>query len=142
MTDRRSCNRNRAWPTSIRLLAQVRLTGLHASLVTEGPLPDLPPGLQLAVYRLVQEALTNTLKHAIDAETATVRVRLRGPNLEVDVIDDGTPPASAPPRGQGIAGMHERAAVYGGTIDVGPQAGQGWRVHARFSDLGAREPVS
>ena len=123
------------------LLAQVRLTGLRASLVTEGVLSSLPPGLQLAIYRLVQESLTNTLKHAIDAASATVRVRLRDRQLEVDVIDDGIPPAGPPPSGHGIAGMRERAAVYGGTIKAGPESGLGWRVHARF-DLGAGELVS
>jgi signal transduction histidine kinase len=123
------------------LLAPVRLTGLRGSLVTEGPLPALSPGLQLAVYRLVQEALTNTLKHAIDAESATVRLRLRSGHLEVDVIDDGRPTTSAPPSGHGITGMRERAALYGGVIEVGPQAGLGWRVHASF-DLSAKELLS
>jgi signal transduction histidine kinase len=123
------------------LLAQVRLAGLRASLVTEGPLPALPPGLQLAVYRLVQEALTNTLKHAVDAESATVRLQLRGGHLEVDVIDDGCPPTSAPPSGHGITGRCERAALYGGVIEVGPQAGLGWRVQARF-DLSTKDLVS
>ena len=123
------------------LLAQVRLTGLRASLVTEGPLPTVPAGLELAIYRLVQESLTNTLKHAVDAESATVQVRLRDRHLEVDVIDDGRPPAAVPSPGQGIAGMRERAAVYGGTIQVGPQPTLGWRVQARF-DVGAWELVA
>lgn len=123
------------------LLAQVRLTGLQATLITEGPLPPLPPGLELAIYRLVQESLTNTLKHAIDAEAATVRLRLRDRRLEVDVIDDGSRPSATPHPGQGISGMQERAAVYGGTIQVGPQATVGWRVHACF-DAGSWEPAS
>jgi signal transduction histidine kinase len=122
------------------LVAQVRLTGLRASLVTEGALHTLPPGLQLAVYRMVQEALTNTLKHALDAETAIVRLRLDGRRLEVDVIDDGSPPRSGAPAGHGITGMRERADVYGGEVEAGPRAGQGWRVHAHF-DLGTRELV-
>jgi signal transduction histidine kinase len=120
------------------LLAQVRLTGLRASLVTEGPLADVLPGLQVAVYRLIQESLTNTLKHAIDAQTATVTVRLRDGKLEIDVIDDGHPPAAAAAPGLGIAGMRERAAIYGGAVSAGPQqttwphASSGWRVHAEF----------
>ena len=122
------------------LLAQVRLTGLRASLVTEGPLPALAPGVQLAVYRLVQEALTNTLKHATDAETVTVRLRLRVDRLEVDVIDDGKLAGSGGRPGLGIAGMRERAAACGGAVEVGPQAGLGWRVHASF-DLAPVEAV-
>jgi signal transduction histidine kinase len=122
------------------LVAQVRLTGLRASLVTEGALHTLPPGLQLAVYRMVQEALTNTLKHALDAETAIVRLRLDGRRLEVDVIDDGSPPRSGAPAGHGITGMRERADVYGGEVEAGPRPGRGWRVHAHF-DLGTRELV-
>jgi signal transduction histidine kinase len=120
------------------LLSQVRLTRLRGSLVTEGPLRGLPPGLQLVVFRLVQEALTNTLKHASAAESVTVRVRLRASRLEVDVIDDGNPPRSVPPDGHGIAGMRERAAAYGGRVEVGPQSGVGWRVHASF-DLAVPE---
>jgi signal transduction histidine kinase len=122
------------------LLAQARTTGLRASLVTEGPLPTLPPGLQVAVYRLVQEALTNTLKHAVDATTATVWLRLRSRRLEVDVVDDGRQPLCAPPAGHGITGMRERAALYGGAIAAGPQPGLGWRVQATF-DLSVREPA-
>jgi signal transduction histidine kinase len=126
------------------LLAQVRLTGLRASLVTEGPLPALPPGLQLAVYRLIQESLTNTLKHAKEAETATVMIRVRGGKLEVDVIDDGRPSDGVTPPGHGIAGMRERAAIYGGVVWAGPQseawphAPSGWWEHADF-DLDGHE---
>jgi signal transduction histidine kinase len=123
------------------LVAQVRLTGLRASLVTEGMLSSLPPGLQLAIYRLAQEALTNTLKHAVDAESASVRVRLRDRQLDVDVIDDGNPPGVPAASGHGIAGMQERAAVYGGTVEAGPKDGSGWRVHASF-DLAVGDLVS
>lgn len=123
-----------------QLLAPVRLTGLRGELISEGPVADLPPGLQLAVYRLVQEALTNTLKHAVDARTATVRLRYLEPKLEVEVLDDGAPPgavAQAGAPGHGIAGMRERAAIYGGTVEAGPQPGRGWRVAAVF-DLSAQ----
>jgi len=119
----------------------VRLTGLRATFVTQGALQSLPQGIQLAVYRLVQEALTNTLKHAVDAQSASVRVRFHDARLEVDITDDGRISPSAPLSGHGITGMRERAALYGGIVDIGPQGGLGWRVHVRF-DLGAREPVS
>jgi len=132
-----------------QLLAQVRLIGLRAELVTEGRLPPLPAGLQLTVYRLVQEALTNTLKHAVDAHSATVRLRLVDDGLEVEVTDDGARVASAaglgaaevPLAGHGITGMQERAAVYGGTVDAGPRTSSGWRVRGWF-DLRLNELTS
>jgi signal transduction histidine kinase len=124
------------------LLAQVRRTGLRASLVTEGALPTLPPGLQLAIYRLVQESLTNTLKHAAEAATVTVTIRVRVDKLEVDVVDDGHPSERITAPGHGIAGMRERAALYGGLVSAGPRPGAraGWKVHAEF-DLGAHQLV-
>jgi signal transduction histidine kinase len=122
------------------LLVQVRMTGLRATLVTEGTLGSLGPGIQLAVYRLVQEAVTNTLKHAEEATSVFVRLRLRDQFLHVDVIDDGRGSGTAVSTagGLGLAGMRERAALYGGVIDAGPQPGLGWRVHASF-DLRVRE---
>jgi signal transduction histidine kinase len=121
------------------LLAQVRLTGLRASLTTDGPLPALPAGLQMTVYRLVQESLTNTLKHSVEAESATVRLRSSGQWFDVDVIDDGQvgPANGSAGSGLGIAGMRERAAVYGGRLDVGALPIKGWRVHASFDLAGA-----
>jgi signal transduction histidine kinase len=112
-----------------QLLAQVRLVGLRGELVTEGQPPaSIPPGLQLTVYRLIQEALTNVLKHAVDASAAVVRLRFQPDRLEVEVTDDGKPVS---PRhggdGHGLTGMRERAAVYGGVVEAGPGAG-GWRV--------------
>jgi signal transduction histidine kinase len=124
-----------------QLLAQVRLVGLRGELVTEGRLPALTPGLQLTVYRLVQEALTNTLKHAVDARSATVRLRFADNQLEVEIVDDGA--ASRPPSlgtdGHGINGMRERASMYGGMVEAGPRVGRGWRVGGRF-DLGTSAP--
>ncbi len=117
------------------LLLQVRLVGLRGELVTEGRLPALPAGLQLTIYRLVQEALTNTLKHAIEPHTATVRLRFSDEkDLEVEVTDDGaaTSRADAAGAGHGINGMRERVAVYGGTVEAGPRPGRGWQVRGRF----------
>jgi signal transduction histidine kinase len=120
-----------------QLLGQVRLVGLRGELVTDGSIPPLPAGLQLTVYRLVQEALTNTLKHALDARTATVRLRLVDEGLEVEVTDDGASVSpsvgtATPPVGHGITGMQERAAIYGGTVEAGPRTTRGWRVRAWF----------
>jgi signal transduction histidine kinase len=117
------------------LLTQVRLVGLRGELVTEGRLPALPAGLQLTIYRLVQEALTNTLKHAIEPHTATVRLRFTEENgLEVEVTDDGAAASRVTDTraGHGINGMRERAAVYGGTVEAGPRPGRGWQVRGRF----------
>jgi signal transduction histidine kinase len=126
-----------------QLLTKVRLVGLRGELITEGQLRALPAGLQLTVYRLVQEALTNTLKHAVDARTATVRLSITEASLEVEVVDDGACSASGVPdvAGHGIDGMRERAAIYGGTVEVGPVdagvgSGRGWQVLGRF-DLDA-----
>ena len=122
------------------LLAQVRLTGLRGELRTEGSAATLPPGLQLTIYRLVQESLTNTLKHAVDPRSASVTLRVGPGGVEVEVVDDGPavdgPDVSAAPAlqqpGHGITGMRERAAVYGGTVDAGPGSDRGWRVRACF----------
>jgi signal transduction histidine kinase len=131
------------------LLATVRSAGLQVRLTIAGQQPDLPPSAQLAIYRLVQEALTNVLKHA---EASEVRIRLAylPASVEIHVVDngrgadppdspDGPAPAAAGPArpgpgepgdGQGIVGMRERAAVFGGTVSAGPAPGGGWRVHA------------
>lgn len=117
------------------LVEQMRTTGLRAELRTEGALADLSPGLQLTVYRLVQEALTNTLKHARKARSVDVSIRCGPSRVEVEVADDGLPPregsAGLPSAGHGIIGMRERAAVYGGTLRAG-STGTGWQVRALF----------
>jgi signal transduction histidine kinase len=125
------------------LLAQVRVVGLRGELVTEGRPPLLAAGFQLTVYRLVQESLTNTLKHAVRATRSTVSLHFESGRLDVDVTDDGVAPTAAVSTqlGHGITGMRERAAVYGGTVEVGPSGSEGWRVHAHF-DVGASELAS
>ncbi|MTD52967.1 sensor histidine kinase [Amycolatopsis pithecellobii] len=115
------------------LVAQVRAAGLPVSLTVAGPAFPLSPTAQLAVYRLVQEALTNVLKHADSPEQAWVRLRYRDPVVEVEVGDDGhgRPMASAVD-GHGLSGMAERAAMFDGQIEAGPRPGGGWRVHAEL----------
>lgn len=121
------------------LVAQVRATGLAASLdVTGDPLPS-GPGAGLAVYRIVQEALTNTLKHARGAGRVDVALAYHQPVLEVSVRDDGHPPAARAGAagnghgvGHGLVGMRERAAVYQGHVTAGPDPDGGWSVHARL----------
>jgi len=100
-----------------------------------GPPFAVPPGAQLALYRITQEALTNTLKHAPGA-TAQVRLAYLPGQVELEVTDDGRPgavlpggePAGPPGAGHGIAGMRERAATFGGQVSAGPRPSGGWRV--------------
>ena len=94
------------------------------------------PGIGLVVYRIVQEGLTNVIKHAGPAARVEVVVRWEGPVLRVSVVDDGRGAGVAPPpvpgAGQGLVGMRERAATFGGTIQAGPLSGGGYAVHARI----------
>jgi signal transduction histidine kinase len=114
------------------LLEQVRAAGLGATLETSGAPIPLGAGAELTVYRLVQEALTNTLKHAGPDAHATVRLSYDADGVEVEVTDDGRGRARASSDGHGLAGMRERAAVYGGELEAGPAPGGGWRVRARL----------
>lgn len=121
------------------LTEQVRAAGLPVRLETSGTPAELGQGAELTVFRLVQEALTNTLKHADPEARATVRLNYEADAIEVEVLDDGKPaepaPADAPSGdgGQGLAGMRERVAVYGGDVEAGPRVDGGWRVHARLT---------
>lgn len=116
------------------LIEQVEAAGLDAQLRLEGERRPLPPGLELSAYRIVQEALTNTLKHA-DAKSAMVTVRYRPAALELEVTDDGTGALDNDKTGggHGLVGMHERVALFDGTFDAGPCADGGFRVSARLS---------
>lgn len=119
------------------LLTQVRSAGLPARLIVEGQPTNLMPGTQLAVYRIVQESLTNVRKHARGATGATVRLHYQSDGIDVEITNDGQTTGSDPPRnGHGIIGMRERAAAYGGTIHAGPRAGGGWQVRGRLSQSG------
>jgi signal transduction histidine kinase len=113
------------------LVDDVRRAGLQTELDLQGDLADLPPGRALAGYRIVQEALTNALKHAPGGRVR-VRVARRASQVEIDV--SGTRDPLPPPRnengGQGLIGMRERAALYGGTLDAGPTPDGGFRVVA------------
>jgi signal transduction histidine kinase len=123
------------------LAASLRAAGLDVALRREAAAaaPALPAGVDLSAYRIVQEALTNTVRHA-DARRAEVTVRAADGVLEIDVRDDGcgTSTRRAQGAGRGIAGMRERAAMLGGTLDAGPLPGGGFRVHARLPLEGVR----
>ncbi|MDG9718755.1 sensor histidine kinase [Streptomyces sp. DH24] len=120
-----------------QLLAGVRSAGLPVTAAVHGD-PALPPGRQLAVYRVVQEALTNTLRHGGPDATADV-VLSYGPGgaVTVTVTDTGRggPPVTASD-GRGLPGMRERTALYGGTLEAGPRPApeQGWRVHLHLPE--------
>jgi signal transduction histidine kinase len=118
------------------LFGQVRATGLEASLTVTGTPTAMPPGAELTVYRIVQEALTNTLKHAAGPTWISVTIAYCPGSVEVDVRDDGAPGGHVPPdpgtAGHGLTGMRERAAVYGGAVCAGPGPSGGWQVHARL----------
>jgi signal transduction histidine kinase len=114
------------------LAAQVREAGLPVDLSVEGEPTELPPGVDLSAYRIVQEALTNALKHAGPA-TARVVVRYRENDLELEIADTGADAgASDGGEGHGLAGMRERVSLYGGRIEAGPRDGGGFAVRARL----------
>jgi signal transduction histidine kinase len=113
------------------LVEQVREAGLPVELKVEGAPVDLPPGLDLSAYRIVQEALTNALKHAGPAR-ATVAVRYGPDELELEIADDGRGAANGTGTGGGLVGMRERAALVGGRLEAGPRNGGGYAVRARL----------
>jgi signal transduction histidine kinase len=111
------------------LVERCRDAGLEVSLQVVGARPDLSAGASLAVYRIVQEALTNVMKHAGPARAA-VSIRY-GAEVAIEVSDDGRGPRCDPDlssSGQGLIGMRERVELYGGSLDVGPRPGGGFRV--------------
>jgi signal transduction histidine kinase len=114
-----------------QLIADMRSAGLRIELEVEGDVEDVPPGRALAAYRIVQEALTNALKHAPDGRVRVHIVRA-AEQLEVEVLQGpgtGGPADNGRP-GHGLVGMHERVALYGGRLAAGPGADGGFEVRA------------
>ncbi|MGI5169469.1 sensor histidine kinase [Spirillospora sp. CA-253888] len=119
------------------LLDHVRETGLAVQLWIDGEARTLSPGVDVAAFRLIQEALTNTLKHAGPQARAWVRLYYTDDDLTVEIEDDGrgttTIMADAGDNpGHGLVGMYERVALYGGELRIGPRVGGGFGVRARF----------
>jgi signal transduction histidine kinase len=112
-----------------RLVEQARESGLPVDLRVEGDARELPAGVDLTAYRLVQEGLTNALKHA-NASHAEVLVRYGDRQIEVMVSDNGTGVGNGDGSGHGLVGIRERVSVYGGELDAGPQPGGGYRLRA------------
>jgi signal transduction histidine kinase len=118
-----------------QLVAETRDAGVSIDLHVTGALDALPAGVDLAGYRIVQESLTNTLKHAPGSHVS-VDIRAAREQLEIEVRDDGGPVSGAPSAngrvGHGLIGMSERVSLYGGTLTTGVATGGGFRVHARI----------
>jgi signal transduction histidine kinase len=113
------------------LIARVKEAGLPVELRLEGPPESLAPGVDIAAYRIVQEALTNALKYAGGARTEVV-VRYTPDGLEIEVIDEGTISTPADGIGRGLVGMQERVALFGGTVEAGKRSEGGYAVLARL----------
>ena len=116
------------------LVGQVREAGLPVAVTVEGEPIDLPPGVDLSAYRIVQEALTNALKHAGPAH-AWVCVRYGADQVEVEVANDGR--ANGSGDGYGLIGMRERVALCGGDLTAGPRPGGGFTISARLPVAGS-----
>jgi signal transduction histidine kinase len=116
-----------------RLAASMSDSHLAVEVSIEGETRSLPPTVDVSAYRIVQEALTNTLKHSV-ASRADVHVRDWPDELEVEIVDDGRPNggSSSASGGLGLVGMRERAALHGGQFSAGPAAGGGFAVRARL----------
>ena len=116
------------------LVAPLRDAGVEVDVRVDGGPSDLPAGVDLTAYRIVQESLTNVLKHA-HARRVELAIRHRPGRLEIDVVDDGTAADAepvAPGGGHGLLGMRERVSIFGGTVATGPRAEGGWAVRARL----------
>ncbi len=115
------------------LAERVRAVGLPVQLDIVGNVDDLPAGVGLGIYRIVQEALTNSLKHAGHGSSATVRVERTGDRVDLSIMDNGHRAKGAlvgVSGGNGLIGMRERALVFGGTLEAGPRPAGGWQVVA------------
>jgi signal transduction histidine kinase len=114
-----------------RLLDQARAAGAQISLTIEGQAQEIPAGIDLAAYRIVQEALTNVLKHA-HPPRATVRIGYELDAVTVEILDDGAPAVTTEGTGRGLTGLRERVMLYGGAIRTGPRDDAGFAVSARL----------
>jgi signal transduction histidine kinase len=121
------------------LVEHMRQAGLPVELRRQGSPRPLAAGVELSAYRIIQEALTNTLKHAGPAAQAAVTICYGHGRVEVEVVDDGQgpPPGRPATGGRGLVGMRERVSLYGGRLDVGVRPEGGFRVHAVLRDGGS-----
>jgi signal transduction histidine kinase len=110
-----------------RLMGSLDAVGLPCELVVEGDQRPLSSAIDLSAYRVVQESLTNTVRHARAAQ-ARVTIRYGTAAIDIEVVDDGRTVPGSPSRGFGLLGMRERVAVYGGSVEAGPRTGGGFAV--------------
>ena len=116
------------------VIEQVRAAGLPVRYDVDGRASEsVPDGVQLAAFRIVQEALTNTLKHAGTGTETQVRLEIADGTLLIEVADAGPPIATATHEGGGLRGIRERAGVYDGTVQAGPRRDGGWQVRTRLA---------
>jgi signal transduction histidine kinase len=118
-----------------RLLEGMASAGLPAALVVVGKPRQLPPGVDLSAYRVVQEALTNTMRHSRDAH-AWVTLRYTREEIEIEISDDGRSIQTKGSRGFGLLGMRERVALFGGSLEAGPRPAGGFRVSVHLPTRG------
>ncbi len=114
-------------------VAQSSATGVATELLVDGNQKPIAPGIELAAYRIVQEALTNVRKHAGASASATVRISYEPNDLVIEVIDDGRGAVTSLAgvgTGNGLIGMRERVEIYGGQLTSGPRLGGGYAVRA------------
>jgi signal transduction histidine kinase len=127
------------------LIERVRGTGLEVTVRRVGMPFELSSAAGLTVYRVVQEALTNALKHAEEAHAVEVLLTFADPDVAVRVTDDGQNLVAVPARptggGHGLAGMAERASAFGGTLAAGPRPTGGWEVETLLRDCKAPAPA-
>jgi len=113
------------------LVSATRQAGIDVTVQIEGEPEPLAPGIDLTAFRIIQEALTNTIKHAGPA-TARLTVRYRADTLELEIVDDGDGVGTGDGTGHGLIGMRERAALYGGELKVGAREDGGYAVRVRL----------
>lgn len=122
----------RAGVADLQRLVRTAGDGPRIDLRLQGAVDDLPPALDAAVYRIVQESLTNAIRHASGATEVVVRVTAEADRVRVTVRDDGRAPRGGHREGYGLAGLHERAEMLGGVLDAGPCPDLGWLVEAEL----------
>jgi signal transduction histidine kinase len=123
-----------------RLAREVTAAGLSVDVRIEGDIEGVPPGVGLAAYRIVQEALTNSIRHA-NAHHSLVKLDSGTGSLAIEVTDDGVGPKDIAAGGNGLVGMRERVAVYGGSLDTGAGPDGGFRVAAVLPYDDAKRPA-
>lgn len=122
------------------LAARLQSPGLRVTVERRGAVRPVSPATDLAAFRIVQEALTNVVRHSVGATRATIVLDYSAPTLEISIADDGSgAPVSSSGSGSGVAGMRERARALGGVVDAGPSTSGGFVVHASLPGVGLTE---